>query len=123
MKIKLSLPLPPSINCLYHTDFKNKTRHKSKKYREWIEECDSLIEKTYTCKGTEKISVVYVFCDTWFNKSDGMIKKKDVESGVKAVSDYLPRVIAGFDDRQIFEMILRKSDGGMKQVQICIEEI
>ena len=33
--------MPPSLNCMFYTDWKTKSRHKSKAYRAWIKLANS----------------------------------------------------------------------------------
>ena len=124
MKITYQLPMPPSVNTCYYTDFKTKSRHKTKQYREWTHDCDRevLTQKRYVCSGDEQISVIYTFYTSWFTKA-GKIKKRDVANLEKPLTDYLHNIIHGFDDCQIFEMRLQKVHSNMEKVIIEIEEL
>ena len=118
MKIEITLPMPPSVNCLYAGKAR---RFKSKKYKEWINECDQLNHKKYKMNGDEQLTAKYEFNSAWFNKNK-TIKAKDLSNFFKAIDDYLPNIISNFDDKLIFEVAAKKVHGDKNIVNISLSE-
>lgn len=124
-EVKIVLPMPPSVNNLFPTNFKTGKRYKSPKYKEWIELALLSNNKKYKIKlGDGKVvEVSYIFYSKWFNKN-GTIKKKDMENYYKATTDFLPNIIEGFDDSMIFSYKdCRKIHSDREEVEVFIKEI
>lgn len=120
MIIKLTLPMPPSINKAYNGKIR---RYKSKEYRDWLKLCESTKNQRYKVNGTEKIIANYSFYSNWYNK-DGSIKIKDLSNYFKLMEDYLKNLIKGFDDKQIFLYNnIKKIQSDKEVVKIMIEEL
>jgi len=97
--IKIYLPfLPPSVNQCYYTDWRTKTRHKSKDYREFVDGC-------FIAFGLDKfegeIQVEYNF---YFPDK----RRRDIENYTKALSDTLVHYGVIEDDSKIMRMVLEK---------------
>lgn len=98
MKIEITLPMPPSVNTAYAGQIR---RYKSKQYKKWLELCKTFKNKKYKVSGDEELVVSYDFYSKFYNL-DGSIKRKDSSNYIKLTEDYLPNLISGFDDKQIF---------------------
>lgn len=113
----ITLPIPPSVNCLYAG---MQRRFKSGKYKDWIETACKYNISGQVCP--EKwIEVTYVFYIPLYYKN-GNIKRIDVANYEKALSDFLGTVIDGFDDSRIIRMYIEKRDSSRNEVEITIKE-
>ena len=119
MKIKIIFPFPVSNNSLY--DNRNGGRAKSFNYREWIGLTEATIEVFDLSQGHGKeeqlrwegrplfsvdrntLVKTYLYpLAKWFTVHN-YPKKIDLKNLDKAIDDYLPKIIKGFDDCAIFE--------------------
>lgn len=122
--ISFTLPLPPSVNKCYATDFRSKRRFKTKAYTAWENEALKALEEgktIYRITGDEWLKVTYTFYTPLFYKN-GNKQKVDVANFEKALSDFLSHTIEGFKDENILIMFLEKK-AGFDTVAITIEEI
>ena len=124
MIINYILPVPPSSNMAYPTNFKTKKRYKSQDALDWEKEAFAVLskQKRFKCSGNEKLKVVYTFFTSWMTKK-GKIKKKDIENYVKLLSDFLCKNIEGMDDCQFWEMTTKKMESDQDIVHVMISEI
>lgn len=122
-KMKITLPMPPSINKAYANC--SRGRFKSKEYKDWENLCDSLMagKKTHTFEFDRKgVIIDYTFYSKWLN-NDGSVKMKDLSNYFKCLEDYLPRVLIDFDDKYIWGYDkVRKMHSGREEVEINIIE-
>lgn len=98
----ISLPfLPPSVNQIFYTDFKNKTRHKSKRYRDFLSQMDYYLpaQEKNLLKGDLSVEINFYFPDK---------RKRDIDNCVKAVLDGLKYYSLIGDDSQIQTLHLEK---------------
>lgn len=81
-KIELFWPRPPSVNSLYPTNWKTKTRFKSKKYTEWLSHVQGIVcLRSGQIEGPVRVTyTVEPFPDK---------RRRDLENLVKALSDAL----------------------------------
>jgi Holliday junction resolvase RusA-like endonuclease len=127
--IQYKLPVPPSLNTAYYTDFKTRTRHKSKQAREWEKEAQVVLssQKKYKVAGDEFLKVVYTFYTSWMTKGTkkepSKIKKKDLANYEKVLTDFLVKNIEGMDDSQVWEITLKKHHSPLDEVHILITEL
>lgn len=120
--IKITLPIPPSLNWLYTWI---KRRRKSDEYKDWISSVDVLFSKMdtkYTIHWNNWLEVEYEYFFSIYNK-DWSIKKKDVFNYEKALSDVLTKHIKGFEDEKIKRWFVEKHDSEENTVNITIREI
>ena len=124
MEIKLTLPLPPSVNSAFATNFETKRRFKSKEYSDWMDEASlSLLpQKKYGIKGDLWLKVDYIYLFPIYTKSN---KKRlvDVFNYEKCLSDFLTHTIPGFADHKIKKGSVEKIDSYKRIVMITISEI
>lgn len=121
-RIKIILPFPPSTNHLFPSA--NGRRFKSTKYTDWIKECEALWvgRKTYTLEWDKKgVIIKMTFYSKWLNLN-GSVKKKDIDNFTKAILDFLPNIIVGFDDSMVWELNLKKMHSGREEVEIEVSE-
>lgn len=124
-EIQIILPVPPSVNAAYATNFKTKRRFKSKAYQEFINEADAALlasGKKWKITGDSWLEVVYVFYFPIYNKN-GSKKKKDLSNFEKCISDYLSSRIEGFADEKIRVIRMEKIQSITEKVCITIKEI
>jgi len=96
----ITLPfLPPTVNTAFYTDFKSRTRHKNKAYRDFIENCAyhfmGKVKEAYM----EDIEVEYNFI---FKDK----RRRDICNYEKALSDTLVYYGVIKDDSQIKRMVI-----------------
>lgn len=121
--LHITIPMPPSINACFGTNWNTKRRFKSKKYEEWIEVCDVLLmARNFRIRGDSWLAVEYKLYTNIYNK-DGTKKKKDTENYIKPISDYLTHKIEGFDDHRIKTMSVTKYQSDRDEVDIILREI
>ena len=119
--IKLTLPLPPSVNGLYAGKVR---RYKSSKYKDWIQRAyiELKQQETYTIYGSEWLEVKLWLYTPIYNK-DGSKKKKDVDNYMKALFDFLWDNIEGFDDKNIKKLEAEKHQSTEDYILVFIKEI
>jgi len=124
MEIKIELPLPPSINQCYATNFQTKRRFKSKVYEEWIKNAhiSLLTSSKYKILGNEWLQVKYTFYMPLRTKK-GDIRKVDAENYIKPTSDFLGKTIQGFEDSKIKDYYISKEDSSERKAEIIIKEL
>jgi len=120
-QITLTLPLPVSVNQAYSWF---RIRHKSEKYKLWIELATIELRKQtkYRITGDNWLLVDYDFHFPIFNKN-GSKKVKDVANYEKALSDFLADNITGFEDHKIKMIVMKKTDSKESYVNIKIKEL
>lgn len=111
--MKLTLPIPPSVNCLYAG---MQRRFKSGKYKNWIAEAE-----TYPLPGEINpsmwLEVTYTYYTPLYYKN-GNVKMIDVANYEKALSDFLGHHLPGFDDKMILKIHLEKIDSERNEVEV-----
>ena len=131
-QIRLTLPLPTSVNCAYAG---KEVRYKSKDYKLWIEEAmiSALAQKKYKITGDEWLEVDYHYYTHIYNKNGGK-KIWDVFNFEKTLSDLLagkkkkgiwtqPPIIDGFQDHKIITGRVTKHESDRQEVEIIISEV
>jgi len=119
--IILELPLPPSVNLLFAWYPK---RHKSNKYKEWINLASySLVTQTkYKISGDEWLEADFVFHMPLYYKNWSK-KRIDLDNYIKATQDFLVEHIEWFKDENIVYFTAKKIDSKTNLVKILIKEI
>ena len=92
--------LPPTVNSAYYTDFNNRTRHKSKAYRDFIKSVG-----VYLPKGQSPITADI---EMEYNFYFPDLRKRDVMNYEKAMTDTLVYYGVIKDDSQIQKITLEK---------------
>ena len=124
-KIKLTLPMPPSVNALYGNN--RFGRHKTVKAKSWTSKALIALrsQKEFTISGDNWLVVDYTFYFPLYLKSKSKNtnkRKKDVFNYEKALSDFLADKIAGFKDENIKIGRVEKIDSNRNVVEIEIWE-
>lgn len=106
--IKLSLPIPPSVNEAYAGYPK---RHKSNKYKRWEKEIERLMkdELVWTISWDEWLEVTYIFYLSLHFKN-GNKRVQDVTNYEKCLTDCLTHHINGFKDHKIKKITMEKKE-------------
>lgn len=123
--MKIVLPLPPTLNHLFATDFKSGRRFKSKEYKEWIDKAEAAIienNRKWKCEGTEEVRLELYMYSNWYTLKK-KIRKKDLSNRIKAIEDKLCDIIEGFDDKQIFELFAKKVHSDREEIELRIIEL
>lgn len=120
---KITLPIPPSVNQCFGTNWSTKRRFKSKKYEEWIELCNILlINRRIRLKGDSWLAAEYKFYMPIYNKNNTK-KVKDVANYEKALSDYLSLKVDGFEDHKLKTIFMTKIESDRMEVELIVREI
>ena len=114
-EVRFMLPIPPSVNALYATNWKTKRRFESKRYEIWKENAfAALITTSPRPRSTPgKISVVYMV-----GRPDR--RRRDCESHIKAVSDFLVTHRLIDDDSEIDLLTVGWTDDHPGSVEVVI---
>ena len=96
------LPLPPSVNNCFATNFKTKRRFKSKAYTKWIKASLKAVQGQtlpYWPNGSLKIEIGIA---KPLNKDGTETKRKmDLDNRVKPIFDFMTQVQVWGDDSQV----------------------
>lgn len=112
---KTWLPVPPTSNNLYATNFKTKKRYPAEAYVKWQKLAErNFISIPEPMTGRIKATYSYIFTDA---------RRRDIENFAKAVSDFLVNQKVLGDDSQIDHMELIRSSGTIPGVFITLERI
>jgi len=119
--MKLTFTIPPSVNECYAG---YRVRHKSKKYKEWIEiaEIQLLKQEQYKIHGNEWLEATIIYFLPLYYKNWNK-KKQDLDNLLKPLFDLLWDNIPWFKDEHIKKIITSKIDSERKEVEITIKEI
>lgn len=90
--------LPPSVNQAYYTDFQTRSRHKSAKYKQFIEDIRAFVPKE-TILGNIEVEYNFYFPDK---------RRRDVANFEKCLTDTLVEYAVIGDDSCIQKMKLEK---------------
>ncbi len=122
--IKITLPMPPTLNQLYAGNWRR--RYKSKKYLEWTHMAGYEYSKNwerYSISGDSWLEATYTYYTKIYNKN-WTKKIKDLDNYVKALSDFLATVIPWFNDHKVKIIRLEKIHYEWEwYVEIGIKEI
>jgi len=98
----LILPLPPSVNNCFATNFKTKRRFKSKAYTKWIKASLKAVQGQtlpYWPKGCLRVELAIA---KPLNKDNTETKRKmDLDNRVKPIFDFMTQVQVWGDDSQV----------------------
>jgi crossover junction endodeoxyribonuclease RusA len=106
------LPVPPSVNALYPTNFKTNRRFKSQKYKEWeVEAAKSVTERPLI-----DTSIVAKYSYTFKDK-----RRRDIANFEKAISDFLQKEGIITDDCLIDVLILEREEINKENPHVKVE--
>lgn len=120
-EIKLVLPIPPSVNCLFAGKAR---RYKSDTYKDWLYRAERMFipQRHMYIEWDEWLYVDYVYYMPIYCKN-GAKKKIDVFNYEKALSDMLENNLRGFKDQNIQSGKVTKIQSEEWLVEITIKEI
>ena len=104
MQIKIPFKTP-TINLMYATF--NGNRVKSKEARLLGKEVADIVLNSPTEIINGELSVLIEIHSNWYNK-DGTIKKRDIANLEKFITDSVFEYLDDMDDKQIFELKMKK---------------
>jgi len=112
------LPLPPSANGLFATDFKTKRRFISKEYASWKKEAARVLIDAWERQGSPKFdrhlqAIIYV----------GLNYRSDISGRIKAIEDALVQNIPGFPDDRYIDRIEVERVAGLEGARIIITQL
>jgi hypothetical protein len=104
MTFAARLPLPPSSNMMFATDFKTKRRFATKEYREWKRLAGATLFHQWQEAGRPQITKPYeVHIQVDINHQSDIVNRE------KAITDLLVSTIPDFpDDRWINRMLIER---------------
>ena len=100
MKIEFDF-LPPSVNTAFYTDFRTRTRHKTKPYREFIRNLEGYVPQ---CNPTLLDGELEVEINCYFPDK----RKRDIANYEKCLIDTIVHYGLITDDSQIQRLVLEK---------------
>ena len=98
----LDLPLPPSTNSLFATDFKTKRRFISKDYAAWKKNVAEILGRYVALPKLEKPYAVHILVN--------INHRSDVDGRAKAVLDALTEASLIIDDRWVEWLTIRRDN-------------
>jgi Holliday junction resolvase RusA-like endonuclease len=113
-----SLPLPPSVNALFATDFKTKRRFVSKDYAMWKRSAAGLLFEAWHKAGRPKFDK-----HLSLTIHAGLSYRRDVDGCVKAIADALVQNIPGFPDDRYIDRLEVERVPGMDGCRIMVQQI
>lgn len=115
MRYETFLPVPPSVNGLFSTNWRTKRRFESKAYETWKRQASKAFSYTGPAY-TKRLHAVYkyVFADK---------RHRDIENYAKAISDFLVEHNVIEDDSLIDHLELIRAEGTIPGVFIQVEAL
>lgn len=108
--MKLTLPIPPSVNQMYRHH--GHITYKTKVAKDWIKLCLASIKTRKTIKGHVDLSVNFYF------KRD-----RDIDNSLKALLDVLQESKMIENDSQVYSLLATKDfDKDNPRVEVCLVE-
>lgn len=105
--LAITLPMPPSANNLFATDFKTKRRFITRAYAEWKKAAGEQLIDAWTSQGKPRFD--RHLCMTVHL---GVNYQSDISGRIKAIEDLLVQTIPGFpDDRYIDRLEVERVPG------------
>jgi len=121
MKFSIVIPFKtPTVNLMYAT-FRGH-RVKSKESRELSEKVKEIVMNSDINIFTGELSIKIEIYSNWYNKNK-TIKKRDIANLEKFITDSIFNGLEEMDDRQIFELTMKKIQSDDEKAIITIEEL
>jgi len=111
----ITVPLPPSVNQAYATNWKTKRRFKSKPYSDWLAHCEFLVLNQGVVFTPGRVKVEYI-C----GKPDK--RRRDLGNLEKPLSDMLVKCGLIEDDCKIDEIVMKWTDH-INGVRVTVEAV
>lgn len=109
------LPMPPSVNALFATDFKTKRRFISKAYTEWKGKAGEELRRQYAAFGSPGVHKPVAVSIRL-----GLNYHSDIANREKAITDLLVDVLDMPDDRYV-DCIVIERDQSIKGAIVTVE--
>ena len=114
----ITLPMPPSSNNLFATDFKTKRRFITKDYTKWRECAAKRIADSHAAQGAPTFDrhlqlIIHV----------GLDYRSDVCGRVKAIEDLLVKSIPGFPDDRYIDRLEVERVPGIKGARVQVIQL
>jgi len=116
--LAFSLPMPPSTNNMFATDFRTKRRFMSKEYAAWRDEAVGLINLAWQQNGhpaflrhlslTIHVGLTYV---------------GDISNRIKAVEDAIGEAIPDFPNDRYFDRVVIERVPGLDGARVLIGQL
>jgi len=100
-KIRLTIPIPPSVNHCYY--YKGNKRIKKKKARDFEKECEKLTKEYIGKLGYVYPEKTKVACYMWFYMPD--LRRRDSHNTIKLMMDSIEKGGLYADDRYVMPRI------------------
>jgi len=97
------LPMPPSVNAMFATDWKTKRRFVSKSYATWKENATNLLGAQYAAYGSPSVHRPVALTIKL-----GLNYQSDIANREKALTDLLVANIDMPDDRYIERIVIER---------------
>lgn len=125
--IKLTLPMPISVNSAYGNKKNSqpwKWRYKTQEYKNWESLAEVELRKQKECyiEWDKWLAVQYTYFTNILNKN-WTKKIKDVFNFEKTLSDFLASNIEWFKDHKIKKWTVEKHNSDREEVEIIIYEL
>lgn len=116
--LAFSLPMPPSTNSLFATDFRTKRRFMSKEYSAWRAEAVGLINLAWQQAGhpsfLRHLSLrIHV----------GLDYTGDISNRIKAVEDAIGEAIPDFPNDRYFDVVSIERVPGLDGVRVLVGQL
>jgi hypothetical protein len=99
------LPMPPSTNMMFATDFKTRRRFRTKEYATWTREAGRLLLEQWNLAGQPRIVAPYAL-----HIQLNLNHQSDVANREKAITDLLVATIPDCpDDRWINRILIERN--------------
>lgn len=124
MMIKIPFKTP-TVNLMYVTwSPKNSIRTmriKSKEAKLLAEEVKKIVDNLEIKETPEELEINIEIHSNWYNK-DGTIKKRDIANLEKFITDSIFNALPNMDDKQIFEISMKKIQDTEEFALVIIKE-
>jgi len=116
--LAFSLPMPPSANNLFATDFKTKRRFITKAYREWRTEAEGQINLAWQGAGHPAFQR-HLSLEIHL----GLNYVGDISGKVKAIEDAICKAIPDFPDDRYFDRLVVERVPNLKGARVLIGQL
>lgn len=97
------LPMPPSVNALFSTNWSTKRRFISKAYEQWIPGAKEALERQYAAYGSPPVHKPVAL-----HIRLGINYQSDIANREKAITDLLVATLDMPDDRYIDRLVIER---------------
>jgi hypothetical protein len=116
--LAFSLPMPPSTNNLFATDFKTKRRFITKAYREWRDEAEPLINLAWQRAGHPEFErhmslTIHI----------GLTYIGDISGRIKAIEDAIGKAIPGLPDDRYYDRVVIERVPGLDGARVLLGQL